>query len=130
MRSVPLSLSFLLVVLFAVACGKSKEEALVDDMVTTSEARAAELESAKDEASAKAAAPRIEQLALQMKAITERQAEMTEADVAKLGSTHGQRMAQATQRLMTAMMQFANKPEAVQKILQPALDKMSDGDGK
>lgn len=124
------TLAFALPLLLLAGCGsKSKEEALAHDMAVTLDGLAAAIESAKDEASAKAALPKVEKHIAEMNQLVERKKGIPDDAMEKVSAETQQRVGKATQRMMGAMMAMSMN-EAVQKVLEPAMAKMKDFEGK
>jgi len=100
-------------------CGGDSHESLAADSVKTMKELVATLDSIKDEASAKAAKPKLVSLSQQMNKINERQAKLptpTEADVKAMESKYGKEMAELQPKMVAAMMRIQFDP-AIQKEL-------------
>jgi hypothetical protein len=113
--------SFLVISMLAVlpGCGGDSHESLGAESMTVMKDLIATLDGIKDEASAKAAKPKLVSLTEKMQKINERQAKLpalTEADMKAMESKYGKEMEELQPRMVAAMMRLQFDP-AIQKEL-------------
>lgn len=113
--------SFLVISMLAVlpGCGGDSHESLAGESMTVMKDLIATLDGIKDEASAKAAKPKLVSLTEKMQKINERQAKlpaMSEADVKAMESKYAKEMEELQPKMVAAMMRLQFDP-AIQKEL-------------
>lgn len=99
-------------------CGGDTQESLADESMPIMRDMVATLETVKDEASAKAAKPKLEAIAKKMKSLEERRAKLpmpTEADMKAIFDKHGKEMEELQKKMVTVMLaiQFDPKVQGV-----------------
>lgn len=99
-------------------CGGDTHESLAAESMPVMRDMVATLETVKDEASAKAAKPKLEAIAKKMKAIDERRRKLpapTEADIKAMLEKHGDEMEKLQEKMIAVMLpiQFDPKIQAV-----------------
>ena len=100
-------------------CGGDSHASLAGESLTMMKDLIATLETVKDEASAKAAKPKLVSLTQKMQSINERQAKLpalSEADVKAMESKYGKEMEELQPKMVAAMMRIQFDP-AIQKEL-------------
>ena len=113
-----ITLAVMAMLLVCSGCGDSREAVAEDGMANMKEL-VATLDTVKDEASAKAAKPKLEKLVKQMNEIKERQTKLgdpTEAEMKSLMEKHGDEMEALQKKMVTVMMRIQFDPE-IQKVL-------------
>lgn len=102
--------------LFPACSGKSGQEKVANEMITTMESLNTTLASVKDEASAKAAAPKLEQIAKQMEELKKKSEGMPQPEGAPKDPELDKRLKAAMQKMMQEMMRIGTDPK-----LEPAM---------
>jgi hypothetical protein len=107
------------------ACGGSSAQALADESISTMESLNATLDTVKDEASAKAALPKLEKLAATMKDLETKmsKAEPPSESDQKAMMGHQARVMEQRNKLQANMMRIA-MDEKLNVIVGPAIEKM------
>lgn len=103
----------LLLVLVCPGCGGDTRESLTAEGMATMKDLIATFETVKDQASAKAAKPRLTTLSQQLNRLQERQAKLpqpTEAETKALVSKHGKEMEELQRKLAGVMMRIQLDP--------------------
>ena len=101
-------------------CFSDSHESLAAESMTTMKELTTTLETVKDQASAKAAKPKLTSLAEKMKKLNERQAKLpapSEAEQKAMVSKHGKEMEDLQQKMMAVMMRIQFDP-AIQSELK------------
>jgi len=103
---------------FGSGCGSDSQESLADETMPVMREMVATITTIKDEASAKAAKPKLEAIAKKMKSISERRSKLsppTEAEMKSVIDKHGAEMEELQKKMIGSMMtiQFDPKIQAV-----------------
>lgn len=108
-----LALTAVLMLFVVAGCGDSRES-LAEESMSTMKDMVDTLETVKDEASAKAAKPKLQSIADKMKDIEKRQREIgmpNEKEMKELGAKYGKEMEEIQKKLMGQMMRIAFDPK-------------------
>lgn len=121
----PLALSLLSSLLFLIpACGsQSKEEAAAAEALELMERFVTTLEGVKDEASANAAAKKLEPIVARMQELSKIDKTMSEAEREKLEAKYKERGEALQKRMMQVMMKVMTD-EKIGPVLAPVLEQM------